>query len=161
YKGRHENSWLNFPLVVLVNGQSASASEILSACIQDHERGIIMGERSFGKGSVQNILELSSGDGLKLTTASFWRPSGRTLHRFPNSKDGDDWGVIPQPAYTLKLSPTERGELLAHFRQIEAIPRRDAPKKEEAAPFVDRQLDMAIDYLRKQIATKAALKKNG
>ena len=161
HNGRHENSLLNFPMVVLVNGQSASASEIVSACIQDHERGVIMGERSFGKGSVQNILELSSGDGLKLTTASFWRPSGRNLHRFPNSKESDDWGVIPHPAYTLKLSPTERSELLAHLRKIEAIPRPDAPKKEETQEFVDRQLDMATDYLRKQIAAKDALKKNG
>jgi C-terminal peptidase prc len=161
HKGHHENSMLNFPLVVLVNGFSASASEILSACIQDHERGIVMGERSFGKGSVQNIMELSSGDGLKLTTASFWRPSGRNLHRFPNSKETDDWGVIPHAAYTLKLTPTERSELLTHLRQQEAIPRKDAPKKEEAAAFTDRQLEMALEYLRKQVAAKAALKKAG
>jgi carboxyl-terminal processing protease len=161
YPGRHENSLLEFPLVVLINGYSASASEILSACVQDHERGIIMGERSFGKGSVQNIMELSSGDGLKLTTASFWRPTGRNLHRFPNSKETDDWGVLPQPAYALKLTPTERSELLAHLRRIEAIPRKDAPKKEEPAAFTDRQLEMALEFLRKQVAAKTGAKKAG
>jgi carboxyl-terminal processing protease len=161
YKGRHENSLLNFPLVVLVNGYSASASEILSACIQDHERGIVMGERSYGKGSVQNIMDLSSGDALKLTTASFWRPSGKNLHRFPNSKEGDDWGVHSHPAYTLKLSPAERSELLEHLRKEEGIPRRDMPKKEVTPTFVDRQLDMALEYLRKQVTAKANVPNKG
>ena len=72
-RGKHEGSLLDFPMVCLVNGDSASASEIVSACLQDHHRAYIIGERSFGKGSVQNIRKFGDGE-LKLTTATFWRP---------------------------------------------------------------------------------------
>ncbi len=164
FKGQHAGSKTDFPLVVLINGGSASASEIVSACVQDHERGIVMGERSFGKGSVQNIMELDLGNGpseLKLTTASFWRPNGKNLHKFPNSKPEDDWGVVPHPNYTLKLSPAETTELFDHLRRQEIIPRRDPPKMETVPTFVDRQLEMAVDYLKKQLASKTASKTSG
>ncbi|MCS6977066.1 MAG: S41 family peptidase [Gemmatales bacterium] len=164
FKGQHAGSKTDFPLVVLINGGSASASEIVSACIQDHERGIVMGERSFGKGSVQNIMEIDLGNGpseLKLTTASFWRPSGKNLHKFPTSKPEDDWGVMPHPNYTLKLSPAETTELFDHLRRQEIIPRRDPPKMETTPTFVDRQLEMAVDYLKKQLASKTASKPGG
>jgi carboxyl-terminal processing protease len=84
-----------FPMVVLVNKYSASASEILSAALQDHGRAVVIGERTYGKGSVQNIIEMHGNSALKLTTASYWRPSGKNIHRFPDSKDTDDWGVRP------------------------------------------------------------------
>ncbi|MFT3878895.1 MAG: S41 family peptidase [Gemmatales bacterium] len=77
---------LDVPVVVLVNGGSASASEIVSACIQDHERGVVMGERSYGKGSVQQIRNLDLGGhsgAVKITMAAFYGPSGKNLNRFP------------------------------------------------------------------------------
>ncbi len=67
------------PLVVLVNGGSASASEIVSGALQDHKRAVIMGQRTFGKGSVQTILPLGEGTALKLTTARYYTPSGRSI----------------------------------------------------------------------------------
>ena len=71
-------------MVVLVNHYSASASEILSAALQDHNRAIVIGERTWGKGSVQNVIELEEGkSALKLTTAGYHRPSGKNIHRFP------------------------------------------------------------------------------
>jgi C-terminal peptidase prc len=160
YKGRRAGSLLDFPMVVLINGGSASASEIVSACIQDQERGIVVGERSFGKGSVQNISDINLGDGtgqLKLTIASFWRPSGKNLNRFPNSKEEDDWGVSPLPEHTVKLSPTERRELQEHLRNQEIIHRKEA-KAKPAGDFVDRQLEMALDLIRRQLGVKAAQK---
>ena len=145
--------FLDVPLVVLVNGGSASASEIVSACIQDHERGIVMGERTFGKGSVQTIrsMDLNGHAGaIKITMAAFYGPSGKNLNRYPNSKEEDDWGVKPAPQYTIKLSPTERAELEDKLSKNELIPRRDAPKMETQKTFIDRQLEAAVELLRKQ-----------
>ena len=83
-------------MVVLVNRYSASASEIVSACLQDHKRAVVIGERTWGKGSVQNVIELEGGkSALKLTTASYHRPSGKNIHRFPDAKETDEWGVMP------------------------------------------------------------------
>lgn len=85
-----------FPMAVLINKYSASASEIVAAALQDHGRAVIIGERSYGKGSVQNVIKMEGGkSALKLTTASYWRPSGKNIHRFFDSKETDDWGVRP------------------------------------------------------------------
>ncbi len=157
-----ERDMLKFPMVVLVNGGSASASEIVSACLQDHARAVVMGERSFGKGSVQNIMKLNVGAGesqVKLTTASFWRPNGKNLARFPTSKPEDEWGVRPQPDYELKLTPSEQRALAEHLRNQEIINRKDAPRKE--SDYKDAQLERAIDYLRKSVTAQAPLKKAG
>ena len=88
----------DLPMAVIVNQNSASASEILAAALQDHKRAVIVGQRSYGKGSVQNIIDLDGGKSvLKLTVASYYRPSGENIHRFKNAKTSDKWGVSPNP----------------------------------------------------------------
>src|SRR4029453_7487064 len=88
-----------------VNQNSASAAEILSACLQDHDRAVVVGQRSFGKGSVQNILDLEDGNSvLKLTVATYRRPSGKNIHRFKNAKKTDEWGVSPDKGLEVKMS---------------------------------------------------------
>ena len=155
-RGKHAGSLLDFPMVCMVNGDSASASEIVSACLQDQHRAYIVGSRSFGKGSVQNIRDFGKGK-LKLTTATFWRPSGKNLYkRSTKGRDTDTWGVTPDKI--VKLTEKERGDLFDHLRDGEVIPNREAPKKEneEAKPkFKDIQLDAAVEYLDGMIKTAA------
>jgi carboxyl-terminal processing protease len=69
----------NVPMVVIINGGSASASEIVSGALQDHKRAVIMGTQSFGKGSVQTILPMNNGTAIKLTTARYFTPNGRSI----------------------------------------------------------------------------------
>ena len=105
-----EGTLPDFPMVVLVNQYSASASEIVSACLQDHKRAIVIGERTWGKGSVQNVIELEGGKtALKLTTASYQRPNGHNIHRFKDSTPEDEWGVKPNEGYEVALTPEEHG----------------------------------------------------
>jgi carboxyl-terminal processing protease len=81
YYAVHGNRGVQVPVVVLVNGGSASASEILSGAIQDHDRGLVVGEQTFGKGLVQSVTPLSENTGLALTTARYYTPSGRLIQR--------------------------------------------------------------------------------
>lgn len=90
------------PLVVLVNDASASASEILAGTLQDHGRAVVLGERTFGKGSVQRVLQVTRETRLKLTTALYYLPSNRSPHRKPDSQV---WGVDPD--WKVELTPKE------------------------------------------------------
>jgi C-terminal peptidase prc len=161
YTGRHDSSYLDFPMAVLVNGHSASASEIVSACLQDHKRAVVIGERSYGKGSVQNIRGFDGGQ-MKLTIATYWRPNGKNIHRGSTAgKDDDEWGVLPDKGFEVKQSPKERSDLEEHFRDMEMIPRHDKPAKEAKTDFKDRQLDKALEYIREmsKLASRVQPKK--
>ena len=137
-------TYSHFPMAVLVNRFSASASEILSACLQDHERAVVIGQRSWGKGSVQNVIELEGGDSaLKLTTASYHRPSGKNIHRFPDSTEDDEWGVSPNDGFEVAFSLEEASQYQDYRRK------RDLPQDEDAteSEFVDTQMEKAIEYV--------------
>jgi carboxyl-terminal processing protease len=108
FSAQKDGLYEDIPMVVLVNQNSASASEIVSAALQDHKRAAIVGQRSYGKGSVQNILELEDGNSvLKLTVASYYRPSGENIHRFKNARNSDKWGVSPDKGLEVKLTTRE------------------------------------------------------
>ncbi len=147
---------------------------------------------------MQNVIEMENGrSALKLTIASYQRPSGKNIHRFPDAKESDEWGVHPDDGFELKLGPEEMGDLiqsrrqrdvlLAHNKPAEAAPAEEKPAGEakpgeekpgetkpgetkpadskpaeakagdqpavtKPAPFVDRQLQKAVDYLNQQLA---------
>ena len=122
WEAQEEGTFEGFPIAILVNHYSASASEIVSACLQDHQRAVVIGERTWGKGSVQNVIELEEGrSALKLTTASYKRPSGNNIHRFPDAKETDEWGVMPDTGFELKLSDSEMSDLIRHRRDRDML----------------------------------------
>jgi carboxyl-terminal processing protease len=145
--------YLVFPMVCLVNGGSASASEIVSAALQDHGRAMIVGSRSYGKGSVQTIHPFETGGRLKLTTALFFSPLKRNLNRAStNGKDEDEWGVKPDVGFDLQLPIKELNDLQDWQKDREII-RRPGQRAETRPEFHDRQLDLALEYLRSRIRT--------
>jgi carboxyl-terminal processing protease len=177
YRAKPEGTLLSapgreVPIVVLINKYSASASEIVAAALQDHKRAVVIGERSYGKGSVQNII-LMEGEtsALKLTTASYWRPSGKNIHRFPDKKDfeaakidPDEWGVKPNPGFEVKMKDGERLEYMVYRNERDVVrtrpkPRPNAKDKDgkPKKPFVDRVLQKALEHLKKEIAKGVAL----
>jgi carboxyl-terminal processing protease len=162
---------VGFPIAILVNHYSASASEIVAACLQDHKRAVIVGDRTWGKGSVQNVIELEDGKSLlKLTTASYQRPNGHNIHRFPDSKETDEWGVSPNPGYEVKLSDAEMAEILTERRDRDIVAGKSADSKPESNTastgrdskaaaetaekrhLSDKQLQKALDYLNSEMA---------
>ncbi|HJN08384.1 MAG TPA: S41 family peptidase [Pirellulaceae bacterium] len=157
------------PIAVLVNGFSASASEIVAACMQDHGRAIVVGERTWGKGTVQNILELEGGrSALKLTTASYWRPSGENIHRRRDVGEDEPWGVKPNRGYSVSLNDEEIRRVVWDREKrdlfpglIEANPeilntlreRFESPDAAELSdePYDDPQLQRAIEYVEEKL----------
>ncbi|HQU46966.1 MAG: peptidase S41, partial [Planctomycetia bacterium 21-64-5] len=167
------DTYVGFPMAVLVNHHSASASEIVSASLQDHKRALVVGERTWGKGSVQNVIEMEGGKSiLKLTTANYLRPSGHNIDRAVNAKESDEWGVKPDAGYEVKLDDAERFQLQLHRRDRDILmthtdkkPADDGekpPVEGEKKPaeagaddkpgFVDRQLAKALEYLSTEMA---------
>ena len=159
---KKSDAFAGFPMAVLVNHYSASASEITAACLQDHGRAVIVGTRTWGKGSVQNMIDLEDGKSLlKLTTATYMRPNGHNIHRFPDAKETDEWGVSPNAGYEVKLSDQEMFEQMIDRRDRDIL----TPHKKGAAGDAangaassagkrvdDRQLDKAIEYLTAELA---------
>jgi carboxyl-terminal processing protease len=145
-----------FPMTVLVNRYSASASEIVAACLQDHNRAVVIGERTWGKGSVQNVIELERGaSALKLTTAGYHRPNGKNIHRFPDAQDSDDWGVVPNSGFELQVGGAELTQLIALRREKDIVRKQngepDPSTGESDGIVLDPQLQKALEYLREKL----------
>lgn len=136
-------------LVVLINSGSASASEIVAGALQDHGRAVLVGERTFGKGSVQHLLRLQTSDGaIKLTTALYRLPGGRIIHRHAYDARSAAWGILPDVEV-----PLTRDEQTAIQQSRLALDRAAEPAQpgDDRAPAElprDRQWDVALALLR-------------
>jgi carboxyl-terminal processing protease len=143
------------PMVVLIDSMSASASEIVSACLQDYHRAVVCGQRSFGKGTVQRLIPVRGNNSmLKLTTATYWRPSNKNIHRQKDAKDSDEWGVMPDQGFAVKMSEKESEAWLKN-RAARDVVRRSLPagtKPEKTDFSVDPQLRRAVDYFERKPA---------
>jgi carboxyl-terminal processing protease len=118
-KATAEGTLPQFPIVVLVNEGSASASEIVSGALKDNDRAIIVGTRTVGKGSVQELMKLDGEAGaVKLTTIYYYLPSGRNINRHD---DKDVWGVDPTDGYYVPMSVDERKEMIKVRREGDII----------------------------------------
>ncbi len=141
-------------VVVLINGGSASASEIVAGAIQDHKRGTVIGTRSFGKGSVQTIIPLGSNGAIRLTTASYYTPSGRSIQA---------QGIDPDIVVEQELPPELQGKDAAKPRGEASLRGHLRPEKEDKEasgssayvpkePEQDKQLQYAVSVLLGKVA---------
>lgn len=159
----------DIPMVVLVNSYSASASEIVAACLQDHQRAVVVGERTWGKGTVQNILELEGGaSALKLTTATYWRPSGKNIHRRKDATDEQAWGVRPNEGFEvtipedliekvyLKRRERDRYQSQPDSADDEGEGDDNKTADEQSEVVDDPQLRRAIEYLNGRLLEQDA-----
>ncbi len=133
----------DLPMVILINGGSASASEIFTGAMQDHKRAVVVGQRSYGKASVQSLIPLPDGSGLRLTVAHYYTPNGRMIHR-----DGKNphWGILPDIA--VPVSPDVEAKLYAQWETIYAKDHKphSMVKPEDMVP--DEVLDRAVELLK-------------
>ncbi len=150
------------PIAILINEYSASASEIVAGCLKDRGRATIVGTRSFGKGSVQNVIPLEGGRAaMRLTTAYYYPPSGRRIHRVnPQSPDGD-WGIEPSQDCTIRLSDDELEKTIERFRQ-RSQPQDSTDSTEgmstggDPGLAVDAQLLRAFEIVERSLASPNA-----
>jgi carboxyl-terminal processing protease len=172
------------PIVVLVNSNSASASEIVAAALQDNHRAAIAGERSYGKGSVQSLFRLlpDQKTAVKLTTQTWWRPSGKNMDRLGAPKGHpNEWGVTPDNGLEVATSDMERSRLEFEVEKLKFVAGRpdlvgpNPPKSslqvrtgkdgkplwDESKPFDDRQLNRALDHIKSQLSGHGAVPPRG
>jgi len=147
FDARHEAMIKGKPLIVLINGGSASASEIVAGALQDHKRATLIGTRSFGKGSVQTIIPLGAGNGaLRLTTARYYTPSGRSIQAKGITPDIEVLQDVPD---NLKAQTDSEGEasLRGHLKG-EGAEQTGSQSYVPPNASDDKALKMALDLLR-------------
>jgi carboxyl-terminal processing protease len=144
-KAHARGTWSGFPMVVVVDGATASAAEIVAGALQDHGRAVVLGTQTFGKGSVQTMMEVGGCGGrpcgLKLTVARYYTPNGRSIQ---------GQGITPNIVVEAMAPPADASELdIPRERDLHKRLRNEQGEKSTAVRRLDDyQLQMAVDYLR-------------
>jgi len=158
----------SIPIAVLINSNSASASEVVAACLKDHQRAVIVGQRSYGKGSVQSIIPVEGGRAaIRFTTAYYFPPSGQRIHRKPKDTDSDPWGVLPSDGAEVLLSEEQNRQAIERMRRRSdplrngalanhPLSKVDDPDDQQIAQ--DPQLVRAIEILQAMVSKSSAPK---
>lgn len=155
----------DIPMVVLVNQASASASEIVSGALQDHGRAVIMGQRTYGKASVQQVLPLAEGAGLRLTIAKYYTPSGRLIQRdYRDKSKAEEGGIFPD--VEVYMTPEDEVKIFMQYNNIVYTPGEKTKSFEfkEKDPVLDRAVELltgkiTLEEAKKQSAKEAAERK--
>ena len=135
-RGKARTPYTDFPMICLVNRETASSAELIAGCLPDRGRSVILGERTFGKGSMQLYLPFDGGE-LRLTTAYFRRPSDVNLDReHLADPQAEPWGVTPNRGFEHRLSDKDHAALKKHLVEREWLP--------NPGEFQDLQLDAAL-----------------
>ena len=162
----------HIPIALLVDRNTASASEIVAACLQDHHRAIIIGEQSYGKGTVQELIDLERGRGkMKITTATYRRPSGRNIDKANANEKHGSWGVQPEPEFRVELTEDEFFQVLRlrNLRQFKLLDIFDQPPTDGDGPpaadnipsssrtlIEDPVLKRAIEHMKQTLDGKSS-----
>jgi len=152
YKTLNDPLDLEIPIVVLINGRSASASEILSGSLQDLDRGVVMGERSFGKGLVQRTRRLPYGTQMKLTIAKYYTPSGRCIQELDYTNRDKKTGIVPKfDKNKRNVFHTKKGRKVYDGGGVEPDVKLDRPEKTIATKALfksDAIFNFALAYIK-------------
>ena len=150
----------SIPVVVIVNEYSASASEIVAACLQDHDRAAVVGEQTFGKGTVQDLITLEKDRSvMRLTTASYWRPSGKNIDRTVlELDDPTQYGVTPNEGFDVGLSEDQLTEIaLARSKRDQKVLSAGQERLEpEGRTWLETDLPLrrAVEYIQSVITSE-------
>lgn len=157
YKSVAQAKYEDLPIVLLVNEMSASGSEIVAGALQDHKRALLIGARTFGKGSVQQIMNTEGGAGLKLTVARYYTPLGRMIHKnFKAKNPNETGGIVPDMEVPFDINKEHKAVL--YSTNLIYSPSKKTVSHDENLKTQDIVLDRAVEILkaRKSLAALAA-----